>query len=86
MVKLRLVENDYAVLRAYEARSKFETFISIVVQRMALDFRIHMWGKWHASAEAKRLGPLAIRLEELLLRNVGGDLFEIADRVEAARG
>ena len=69
MVKLRLVENDYAVLRAYEARSKFETFISIVVQRMVLDDRIHHWGKWHSSAEAKRLGPLAIEIEILLVRD-----------------
>jgi RNA polymerase sigma factor (sigma-70 family) len=69
IVRLKLVENDYAILDAYEGRSSFATFISIVVQRMALDFRIHMWGKWHASAEAKRLGPLAIRLEELLRRD-----------------
>jgi len=69
IVKLRLVENDYAVLRAYEGRSSFATFISIVVQRMALDYRIHTWGKWHASAEAKRLGALAIDLEQLLRRD-----------------
>lgn len=68
-MKLRLVENDYAILRAYEGRSSFSTFISIVVQRMALDYRIHMWGKWHVSAEAKRLGPLAIDLERLLRRD-----------------
>jgi RNA polymerase sigma factor for flagellar operon FliA len=69
IVKLRIVENDYAVLRAYEARSSFATYMSIVVQRMALDFRIHEWGKWHTSAEAKRIGPLAIALEELIVRD-----------------
>jgi RNA polymerase sigma factor (sigma-70 family) len=68
-VKLRLVEDDYAILRAYEERSSFATYISIVVQRMALDYRIHAWGKWHTSAEAKRLGPLAIDLERLLHRD-----------------
>ena len=68
-VKLKLVDDDYAVLRAYEQRSGFATYISIVVQRMALDFRIHNWGKWHASAEAKRLGPLAVELEQLLHRD-----------------
>jgi len=71
VVKLKLVENDYAILRAYEARSRFSTFISIVVQRLALDYCIHLWGKWHPSAEAKRLGPLAIELEKLLLRDGG---------------
>jgi len=69
IVNLKLVENDCAILRAYEARSAFTTFISIVVQRMALDFRIHAWGKWHTTAEAKRLGPLAIDLERLLHRD-----------------
>ena len=69
IVNLKLVENDYAILRAYEARSSFATFISVVVQRMALDYRIHAWGKWHTTAEAKRLGPLAIDLEKLLHRD-----------------
>jgi RNA polymerase sigma factor for flagellar operon FliA len=69
VVNLRLVENDFAILRAYENRSSFATFISIVVQRMALDYRIHLWGKWHTSAEAKRLGPIAIELEQLLNRD-----------------
>lgn len=69
VVKLRLVENDYAVLRAHEGRSSMATFIGIVVQRMLLDFRIHAWGKWHASAEAKRLGDIAIELEQLMHRD-----------------
>ncbi len=69
IVNLKLVENDCAILHAYEARSEFATFISVVVQRMALDYRIHLWGKWHTSAEAKRLGPLAIDLERLLHRD-----------------
>lgn len=69
VVRLKLVENDYAILRAYQARSSFATYISIVVQRLALDYCIHAWGKWHASAEAKRLGALAIELEQLLHRD-----------------
>lgn len=69
IVNLRLVENDYAILRKYEERCSFATFISIVIQRMALDYRIHAWGKWHVSAEAKRLGPLAVQLDELLYRD-----------------
>jgi RNA polymerase sigma factor for flagellar operon FliA len=81
-VMLRLVENEYAILRAYEERSSFATYISIVVQRMALDYRIHAWGKWHASAEARRLGPMAIELEQLLHRD--GRALEEALAVVAA--
>lgn len=77
IVHLRLVENDYAILSAYEARSSFATFISVVVQRMALDYRIHLWGKWHGTAGAQRLGPVAIQLERLLHRD-GRTLDEAA--------
>lgn len=76
VVNLKLVENDYAVLRTYEQRSKFSTWISVVVQRIALDFRIAAWGKWHASAEAKRLGPVAVELEQLVYRD--GQTLEAA--------
>ncbi|HEX8154932.1 MAG TPA: hypothetical protein VF698_17500, partial [Thermoanaerobaculia bacterium] len=69
VVKLRLIENDYAVLRSFAELSSFQAFIGVVVQRMALDYRTQAWGKWHASAEAKRLGPLAMRLEEILHRD-----------------
>jgi RNA polymerase sigma factor (sigma-70 family) len=69
VVKLRLVDNDYAILRAYEERSSFATYISIVVQRMALDYRIAQWGKWHPSTAARRLGALAIDLEQLVFRD-----------------
>ena len=69
IVKFKLVDDDYAILRAYEKRSSFATYISIVVQRMALDFRISNWGKWHPSAEAKRLGPIAVEVEKLLHRD-----------------
>jgi RNA polymerase sigma factor (sigma-70 family) len=69
VVKLRLIENDYAVLRKFEGRSTFGTFITAVVSRLLKDHRDHEWGKWRNSAEAKRLGPLAMELERMLLRD-----------------
>jgi RNA polymerase sigma factor for flagellar operon FliA len=69
VVKLKLVENDYAVIRQYKGRSKLGTYVNTVVERMFLDYRIHHWGKWHTSAEAKRLGKLAVDLEQLLNRD-----------------
>jgi RNA polymerase sigma factor for flagellar operon FliA len=68
-VKLKLIEKDYAVIRKYERRSSFAAFISVVVQRMLLDYRIGQWGKWHASAEAKRIGEPAITIEAMLYRD-----------------
>lgn len=69
LVRLKLVEKDYAILRKFEGRSRFETFLTTVVQRIFLDERIRRWGKWRPSAEAKRLGVLAVRLESLLSRD-----------------
>src|SRR5688500_1738148 len=69
VVRLRLVENDYAILRKFEGRSSLATFLAVVVQRLLLDYRIHERGKWHASAEAKRQGDLAVELERLLYRD-----------------
>jgi RNA polymerase sigma factor (sigma-70 family) len=69
VVRLKLVENDYAVLRKFEGRSSFATFVTVVIHRMLLDYRIHLWGKWHASAEARRRGDAAVEIEKLLHRD-----------------
>jgi RNA polymerase sigma factor for flagellar operon FliA len=69
IVKLKLIENDYAVLRKFEGRCSFRMFILVVVQRLLLDHRNHLLGKWRPSAEAKRLGELAIRVERLVHRD-----------------
>lgn len=67
-VKLKLIENDYSILRKFEGRN-FPAYISTVTHRLLLDYRIHLWGKWHASAEAKRQGEVAIALEVMLCRD-----------------
>lgn len=67
--KLRLVEDDYAKLRKFRGESRFSTYLSTVLQYLFLDYRNNKWGRWRPSAAAERLGPLAIRLEELLYRD-----------------
>lgn len=69
IVHLKLVEDQCAVLRSWEGRSALSTFLNIVIQRWALDYRIHEWGKWHPSAEAKRMGTVAVELEQILHRD-----------------
>jgi RNA polymerase sigma factor (sigma-70 family) len=68
-VRLRLVKDDYAVLRAFGGRSKFNTYIAAVIRRMLIDHRRHNWGKWHDSAEAGRLGDLGVDVERALHRD-----------------
>lgn len=65
-VRLRFVDRDYEILRRFEQRSALRTYLTTVVQRLFLDWRIAQWGKWRPSSEARRLGPIAMRLEQLV--------------------
>ncbi len=69
VVRLKVVEDDYAVFRKFEGRSSLQTYLTVVVQRLYLDYRTSLWGKWRPSAEAKRLGPAALLLERLTARD-----------------
>lgn len=68
-VRLRLIDNDYDIFRRFEHRSSLKTYLVTVIQRLFLDFRNKAWGKWRPSAEARRLGPVATRLERLTTRD-----------------
>jgi len=68
-VRVKLLENDHAILRKFGGRSSLPTYLVVVVQRLFLDFRTSAWGKWRPSAEAKRLGPTAVLLERLTSRD-----------------
>jgi RNA polymerase sigma factor for flagellar operon FliA len=67
-VLLRIIENDYAILRKFESRCAFKNYLVVVVQRLLLDRRNRDFGKWHASAEAKRFGAAGVLAEKLLRR------------------
>ncbi len=67
--KLRLIDDDYAVFRKWQERSSLSTYLTTVILNLFRDYRIHRWGKWRPSAEAKRLGTVAVQLETLLARD-----------------
>jgi RNA polymerase sigma factor for flagellar operon FliA len=68
-VRVRLLENDYAIIRKFEGRSAFTTYLTPVIGRLYHQYRVQQWGKWRPSAEAKRLGDKAITLERLITRD-----------------
>ena len=68
-VKFRLVDRDYEILRRFQQRSSLRTYLTVVIQRLFLDYRNRQWGKWRPSAEARRLGAVATRLEMLVARD-----------------
>ncbi|HEX7184964.1 MAG TPA: sigma-70 family RNA polymerase sigma factor [Thermoanaerobaculia bacterium] len=68
-VKCKIIEDDYGIIRKFQGKSSFRTYLTIVVQHLFLDYQNHRWGKWRPSEEAKRLGPVAVQLERLLSRD-----------------
>jgi RNA polymerase sigma factor (sigma-70 family) len=68
-VKLKLVEDDYAILRKYEGRSSLATYLRVVVERLLSDQRMKERGRWHPSAEAVRMGEAGVLLETLVRRD-----------------
>jgi RNA polymerase sigma factor (sigma-70 family) len=68
-VRLHFIQREYEPLRRFEGRSSLHTYLTVVIQRLFLDYRNRLWGKWRPSVEAKRLGPSAILIERLVSRD-----------------
>src|SRR5262249_55699200 len=84
-VRAHFIDRDYEVLRRFEGRSSLATYVTVVVQRLFFDFRNRQWGRWRPSAEAKRLGPTAILLERLVVRD-GWTLEQAAETLRVNHG
>ena len=69
IVYLKLVSDDYSVLRRFKGHSSLRTYLTVVVTRVCLDYLIARRGKWRPSAAARRAGPTAMRLEMLTVRD-----------------
>jgi RNA polymerase sigma factor (sigma-70 family) len=67
-VHLKLIEDDYRILRDFRG-SSLRSYLKVVILRAGQDYRNHLWGKFHASAEANRLGEAAVLLEQLMVRD-----------------
>lgn len=66
-VRIRLLERK--ALGAFQHRSSLRTYLTTIVHHTLQDLRNKRWQKWRPSVEAKRMGPVALRLEELLVRD-----------------
>lgn len=69
IVRFKLIDRDFAILRKFQGRSNLTTYLMTVIERIYLDFCITRWGKWRPSAAARRLGPVAMLLEQFLGRD-----------------
>ena len=89
-VKLKLVDNDYAVLRKVKGKSLLKTYLTTVVANLFRDHLIAKRGKWRSTKAARVLGQEAVQLEQLIYRDgLGvGQAVELLKRntcVEASR-
>jgi RNA polymerase sigma factor (sigma-70 family) len=81
----KLMEDNYAALRSFEGRSSLATFLTVVVHRLFLDYRIQKWGKWRPTAEVRKLGTAAMELDRLVNRD-GQTLPNAIEIVHASSG
>jgi len=83
VVRLRLLESDRAILRKYEgrARAKIPTYLTVVIERIGLDYQASRWGRWRPSALARAEGAAATRLEQLVCRD-GRPIDDAIETVE----
>lgn len=68
-VHLKIIEDDYAVLRKFQWRSSLQTYLTVVVNRVYLDGLVKERGKWRPSAAARRHGCVAVTFERLISRD-----------------
>lgn len=81
MVDRALERNDYELLRAFDGRSTWETYLTTVVLRQFFLFQAQLWGQWRPTLAAQRLGAEAMLLEELVDR----DKLSVPEAVELMR-
>ena len=69
VVRYKLIDKDFAILKKFQGRSSITTYLTIVVERLCLDFFNEQWGKWRPSAAALKIGRIGIQLEQLIARD-----------------
>jgi RNA polymerase sigma factor for flagellar operon FliA len=82
-VKLKLMADDYAVIRNFGGRSALKTYLATIVVRQSHEYLRERWGRWRPSAVAGRLDPLAAELEVLVHRD-GYTLAQASEKLRTA--
>jgi RNA polymerase sigma factor (sigma-70 family) len=84
-VRYKLIDRDFAILKKFQGRSSITTYLTVVVERLCLDFFNERWGKWRPSSAALKLGATAIQLEQLIARD-GLSFDEAVNTLQINRG
>ena len=78
---LKLIDNDYAIVRKFRGDAVFTTYLTVVLKRLYRDFQVSELGRWRPSAAARRGGDVAVQLERLVRR----DGYELAQAGQVLR-
>jgi RNA polymerase sigma factor for flagellar operon FliA len=68
-IRLKLMEDDYAIIRKHRGEAALTTYLATVVVRQFHNHLREKRGRWRTSAVARRLGPPAPDLESLVFRD-----------------
>jgi RNA polymerase sigma factor (sigma-70 family) len=68
-VKVKLFEDDCAIVRQFRGDCKLSSYLGVIVQRTVADLWVKKYGKWHSSAVATRMGSAAVDLERMIWRD-----------------
>jgi RNA polymerase sigma factor (sigma-70 family) len=69
LVRMKVMEEDYAILRKFRGSSELKTYLASVVVRHFFNFNRARLGRWRPSTAATRLGSPALDLETLVRRD-----------------
>lgn len=75
---VKLWDDDLKVIRQFQGRCQFTTYLATVINRLFVDILRKEVPRWRPSAFARSQGPDAVRLERLMTRD--GRSFEEACR------
>jgi RNA polymerase sigma factor (sigma-70 family) len=81
---LKIISDDYAVLRRFRGDSSLRTYLTVVIQRVYVDHRNAQFGKWRPTAKAQRHGAIGVLFERLIVRD--GLTFDEACTTLESRG
>ncbi|HST59602.1 MAG TPA: sigma-70 family RNA polymerase sigma factor, partial [Longimicrobium sp.] len=82
-VRMKLMEDDYAVVRKFRGESEIKTFIATVVVRYFHAYSREQRGRWRPSAAAEQIGVPARELETLVRRD-GYTLEQAGEKLRTA--
>jgi RNA polymerase sigma factor for flagellar operon FliA len=82
-MRMKVMEDDYAILRGFRGHSELRTYLASVVVRHFFNFNRARRGRWRPSAAAERLGSPARELE-LLVHRDGYSLTQAGEKLRTA--